>query len=158
MSATLGVQGRDEGRPTQPAAGLPRILQIDDNQGDLELGRLAVEECCGAGVEYHTLADGGEALRQLTAMGAGQARAPDLIILDVNIPRIDGWEILRHIRVDAGLAGVAVVVLSGSSSARDIERARSAGVDYHIKPPSYTELSRLLCAIIRQRLPGRPPL
>jgi chemotaxis family two-component system response regulator Rcp1 len=130
----------------------PIVFQIDDNEGDLELGRLAVEDCCDGEVEYRGVADSQQALRLLAELAKPGAPPLALLIVDVNLPRIDGWQIVQFITANAVLRAAPLVVFSGSSNSRDLARARAARVQYRIKPPTYTELSRIIRDLIRGRI------
>ena len=73
--------------------------------------------------------DGQAALAQ-----AAQAR-PDLILMDLSLPRMDGWEATRRLKSDAGLAAIPVIVLSARAMAGDEARARAAGCDDFLTKP-----------------------
>jgi len=112
------------------------IVVIDDNPGDIELLRMALE---GAGVDctLSVLDNGRDAMEFVQRLGpfAG-IPAPDLVILDLNLPSNDGVEILQAMRSGDAFPDVAVVVLSSSSSPREKSRAASLRVKRFImKPP-----------------------
>jgi CheY-like chemotaxis protein len=73
--------------------------------------------------------DGVVALEQ-----AAQAR-PDLILMDLSLPRMDGWEATRRLKADAALAGIPVIVLSARAMRGDEERARASGCDDFLTKP-----------------------
>jgi len=73
--------------------------------------------------------DGLAALEQ-----AAQAR-PDLILMDLSLPRMDGWEATRRLKADAALAGIPVIVLSARAMRGDEERARASGCDDFLTKP-----------------------
>ena len=73
--------------------------------------------------------DGAAALEQ-----AAQAR-PDLILMDLSLPRMDGWEATRRLKADAALAGIPVIVLSARAMRGDEERARASGCDDFLTKP-----------------------
>jgi CheY-like chemotaxis protein len=133
--------------PDQTAAR-PLVVQIDDNEGDLELGEQAVAACCGDKVEYRGIARATTALEVLATLAEPGAPPIALIIVDVNLPRINGWEIVAFIKADPALRSARLAVMSGSNSARDIARARAAAVDYRIKPPTFSALCTLVCELI----------
>ena len=114
-----------------------RVLVVDD-AADLRLLVATVLRARGAIV---TEAVGGpEALEALRA-GAAAGTPPDLVVLDVQMPGMDGWETLAAIRADPRLAGVAVVLCTVRSHPTDRERARAAGCDGFVaKPYSTTHL------------------
>jgi CheY-like chemotaxis protein len=74
-----------------------------------------------------------------------QNDAPDLIVLDVQMPQMDGWEMLRALRADERTANVAVVMCTVKASPHDVARAAELGADgYVIKPFSLTELMQVV--------------
>lgn len=109
--------------------GKPRVLLVEDNPGDVDLLRLAFSnanlEC-----DLTVLDDGAEALAFARQRGKyAAAPAPDLAILDLNIPKNDGLEILEALRANPAFAELPVAVLSSSSSPRE----RSAVERFHIR-------------------------
>jgi len=87
--------------------------------------------------------DGVAALEQ-----AAQAR-PDLVLMDLSLPRMDGWEATRRLKADAALAGIPVIVLSARAMRGDEERARASGCDDFLTKPIdetllYEKLARYL--------------
>ena len=116
------------------------ILLIEDNPGDVELLRLALKKA-GLVCELVVLEDGGEAIAMVKRQGKyANATSPDLAILDLNIPRNDGIEIVESMRASEVFRNTRVVVLSSSSSPRDFAKL----ADFHItrfitKPPDLDE-------------------
>ncbi len=97
----------------------PRVLLVEDNPGDVDLIRLAFKSA-GLDCVLTVLSDGGEALAFISEEGVyAGAEVPDLAILDLNVPKNDGLEILEAIRTSNKFAGLPVAVLSSSSSPRD---------------------------------------
>jgi CheY-like chemotaxis protein len=102
------------------SAHLERVLLVEDSAGD---ARLALEAFRHAGFtgEFNVARDGIEAIDYLRHDGRFQsASRPDLIILDLNMPRMDGREALMEIRSDPELTGIPVVIFTTSSAERDI--------------------------------------
>jgi len=96
------------------------ILLVEDNPGDV---RLTIEALKEAKVNNHlTVArDGEEALAYLQGQdGQTQHRRPDLILLDLNMPKTDGREVLAHIKRDIDLRQIPVVILTSSAAEQDI--------------------------------------
>jgi len=111
------------------------ILLVEDNEGDILLTREALEE----GRLLNRLSvvrDGAEAIDFLHKQCRhAQADAPDLIMLDVNLPKMNGHEVLREIKNDDRLKHIPVVMLTTSSSERDILRAYDNHVNCYITKP-----------------------
>jgi CheY-like chemotaxis protein len=116
------------------------ILLIEDNIGDVELIIAAFNEL-KAFYNFHIVHDGEEALDFLHKKGshAGAIR-PNLIFLDLNLPRKNGWEILHNIKQDPALKGIPVIVLTSSQDERDIARCYMLHANsYIIKPLGFNE-------------------
>jgi CheY-like chemotaxis protein len=122
-----------------PAAAIT-ILMAEDDPDDRLMTQEAFREC-GVIHDLRFVRDGEELMDYLLHRGehAGAAHAlPGLILLDLNMPRMDGREALREIRADPALRDIAVVVLTTSSAAEDARRARAEGVDdFMTKPVSF---------------------
>lgn len=113
-----------------------RLLLVEDNPGDVELFRWALKKA-GIDFELDVLGDSGAAL-EFVRRPAGRAAISqqDLVILDLNLPKAEGSEILRAMRSDAMLASVPVVVLSSSDAPSDRSQAQGPEVRrYMVKPP-----------------------
>lgn len=112
------------------------LLLVEDNEHDVELARAALAES-DVHCEVTVARDGQEALDLLR--GAGQR--PDLVLLDLNMPRVSGPEVLRALKGDAVLRDVPVVVFTTSNEARDREACTVAGADdYVLKPGRFDQL------------------
>lgn len=109
------------------------ILLAEDEPADVHLLRLALLEN-DLPAELHHVSDGREALAYLRRLGTRFAAAvrPDLILLDLNMPRMDGCEFLAAIKADAALNRIPVVVLSTSVAERDVVAARRLGAAGYI--------------------------
>jgi CheY-like chemotaxis protein len=137
------------------------ILLVEDNAGDVRLTREAMHEAEVA-ADLVAVSDGEQALAYLRGNGdhAGAAR-PDLILLDLNLPKKNGLEVLEEIRRDGELRRVPVIVLTTSSSARDISACYERGVNcYLVKPLDLDDFTGLVRAVTRfwfevARLPPR---
>ena len=126
----------------------PRILLVEDNPGDVRLTREALREG-GLTVELTAVPDGEEALAFLRGdREHGEAPRPDLVLLDLNLPRKNGVEVLEEIKTDPDLRAVPVIMLTTSSSARDIAACYDRGVNcYVVKPLDLDDFTRLVQAI-----------
>ena len=116
--------------------GMPiDILLVEDNPGDVRLTVEALKE----GKVLNTLSvarDGVEALAFLRKAGKhGEAPRPDLILLDLNLPKKDGREVLAEIKADESLKRIPVVVLTTSQAEQDIIRSYSLYANCYITKP-----------------------
>ncbi len=116
------------------------ILYVDDDPEDIEIFHDAVRTV-DPSIEYITAGSGGEALRFLNAT----EKLPDYIVLDINMPGMDGKLCLHEIRKDAKLAAIKVIVYSTNSFPRDIEEIKSLHATFIRKANSFLEL----CDIVR---------
>ncbi len=122
---------------------VPRILLVEDNPADVRLMREAFAEQ-GTSVELVIAGDGEEAMRLLQE----PVNRPDLILLDLNLPRKDGREVLAEIKADASLRTIPVLVLTSSEAERDVEHSYALHANVYLrKPLSYTELQAIVAAI-----------
>jgi CheY-like chemotaxis protein len=135
----------------------PRILVVDDSCADVRLLREAVQEQ-GIVADLLAVEDGEQALAYLA-----NGPRPDLVLLDLNLPRVDGREVLTAMKDDPELRAIPVIVLSTSSSPGDVAEcyARHAN-SYIVKPMHLEELGAVMRAIddfwLRlARLPTRRP-
>ena len=124
------------------------ILLIDDNPADAELVRI----CLVSGpnvVNLHVAEDGAEALRFLQREGEhANAPRPDLVLLDLSLPRIDGRKILQMIRNTADLHRLPVVVFTSSENPVDVAASYDLGASCFVtKPITLNELERVVHAI-----------
>ena len=114
------------------------ILLVEDNPDDIELTRIAFDEAKVAN-RLVVVRDGAEALDYLFARGthAGRDAAdlPSIVLLDLNLPRVDGREVLQAIREDARTRSLPVVVLTTSTEPFDLESAYALGVNSYIQKP-----------------------
>ncbi len=114
-----------------------RILLAEDNPGDVLLFREALKTGDFRS-ELMVAEDGQQAITLVEAAASGGLR-PDLIVLDVNLPKHNGDEVLRHIRNEPALAGVPVMMLTSSASPADQAIAVDLGVDLYLQKPSDLE-------------------
>jgi two-component system cell cycle response regulator DivK len=112
---------------------MPKLLLVEDNPENRDmLSRRLVKR----GFELSFAMDGAEAVAKATA------DKPDLILMDLSLPVIDGWEATRRIKADAATGAIPVIALTAHAMAGDREKALAAGCnDYDTKP---VDLPRLL--------------
>jgi CheY-like chemotaxis protein len=111
------------------------VLLVEDNPGDVRLTREALKEG-KVHNNLHVAADGVEALAFLRREGRyADAVRPDLILLDLNLPRKGGREVLEEIKGDPTLRNIPVVILTSSSAEQDIARAYDLHANCYISKP-----------------------
>jgi len=114
---------------------LVQILLVEDNPGDVRLTREALKEAKFRN-KVQVVGDGVEALAYLRQQGEYTgAMRPHLIMLDLNLPRMDGREVLAAIKKDADLRRIPVVVLSSSEAEADIARAYELHANAYVTKP-----------------------
>ncbi len=129
-------------------ADLIQILLVEDSRADIELTLEALEEARFAN-EVHVIRDGAEALDHLhRRAGHEDARRPDLIILDLNLPRRSGHEVLADLKADADLRRIPVAVLTTSSAEVDVVSSYDLGANcYLTKPVDVAQFLRVVQSI-----------
>ena len=132
---TGGESGGDDPAGGERGARRVRVVVAEDNPGDV---RLLEEALAGLGrpLEVCPIADGLEVLRFVRREGPHAERpVPDLFLLDLNLPKHDGREILVAIRASADLARVPVVVLTSSGAPHDRRELLRLGADRFVRKP-----------------------
>jgi CheY-like chemotaxis protein len=120
-------------------------LLVEDDPGDIRLFREALSQNHPA-VNLRTAMDGEAALRWLRNEANDESyRKPDLIILDLNLPRIDGRHVLAVIKADPDLRCIPTVVMTTSGADDDVRRAYDLHANCYIRKP--TELSEYMNAV-----------
>jgi CheY-like chemotaxis protein len=118
------------------------VLHVEDNPHHAQLVRLALEEQT-VPCDVHTAADGEEGLRYLEAASGddGDNPRPDIVLLDLRLPHIDGLEVLRRIKANSDLLRIPVVIFTSSARQADIDQAYALYANsYVVKPISYDDL------------------
>ncbi|MFZ3047202.1 MAG: response regulator [Desulfatirhabdiaceae bacterium] len=111
------------------------ILLVEDNEGDARLAKEALRESKMRNALYH-VSDGVEAMEFLHQQGQyAQVPRPDLILLDLNLPRMDGREVLAIIKNDDNLKRIPVVILTTSSSEADVFKSYNLHANCYITKP-----------------------
>ena len=112
------------------------ILLVEDDPGDVLMTREALE-AHETSSTLHVVGDGEAALAFLrNEEGFAEAPGPDLVLLDLNLPRKDGHEVLAEVRGDAALRLIPVVVLSTSSAEADVLRSYELNANAHVTKPT----------------------
>jgi two-component system cell cycle response regulator DivK len=123
---------------------MPKLLLVEDNEMNRDMLSRRLER---RGFTVICATDGQQGLDRV------RADRPDLVLMDMSLPVLDGWEATRRLKADPDLRSIPVIALTAHAMASDEEQAREAGCDdFDTKP---VELPRLLDKI-RQLLPGAP--
>ncbi|MFQ5795053.1 MAG: response regulator [Candidatus Bipolaricaulia bacterium] len=122
-----------------------KILLIEDNPDDIEMTEQALKKS-EFDSDLFVVRDGEEALNFLHKQGEHQdAPRPDLILLDLNLPKIDGREVLVRIKRDEKLRRIPVIVLTISEYERDIAKAYNSGASSYItKPIDFSKFVKII--------------
>ena len=122
---------------------MKRVLVADDKESSRELVRTVLEH---AGCVVEEAADGREALAKI------MADSPNLVVLDLHMPGLDGFKVMETLRQDGRFASLPVVALTASAMQGDRERALAAGfVDYMTKPISLNVLRGRLLELLAEK-------
>jgi CheY-like chemotaxis protein len=122
-------------KPREPALGAADVLLVDDDDGDVLLITEAFERS-GAPTALHVASDGEQALQFLHRTGGFTgAPRPGLVLLDLNLPRRAGLEVLADVKSDQDLRSIPVVILTTSQAEDDITRSYSMHVNAYVAKP-----------------------
>jgi len=130
---------------------MPEVLLADDNPSDVYLIREALREHA-VDCMLHVVSDGKDALGIISGETNADAGSISLIILDLNLPRHDGIEILQKLRESVVLGHVPVVVLTSSDSPRDRVLANELGATRYLRKPSNLDEFLSLGAVFKDLL------
>ena len=115
------------------------VLLVEDSPGDVRLTQEAFRAANPA-IRLHVAIDGVEALAFLSQRGVhADSPRPDLILLDLNLPRMDGREVLKHIRSDDSLKTIPTVILTTSDAEIDIHQSYSLHANSYLSKPVQLE-------------------
>lgn len=129
------------------------ILLVEDNPVDAEFTLRALRKT-NLAIRVAHVKDGIEALEYMFGSGAHAQRRgrppPRLALLDLNLPRLDGLELLRRLRGDPRVHGMAIVMFTSSHDARDIAESYRLGANSYVqKPTEYADLIAVLADVVR---------
>ena len=126
---------------------MPKILLVEDNEPSRDaLGRRLQRR----GYEVVLAVDGQE------AVSTAREVKPDLVLMDLGLPVIDGWEATRQLKADASTQSIPIIVLSAHAMTNDREQALIAGADdFDSKPVHFERLVEKIEDILRQPAPAR---
>jgi two-component system, response regulator len=127
------------------------LLLVEDNPSDEKLTRRAFAKS-GVSFEVFVVRDGAEALEYLLGTQRGSETAsrltPTLLLLDLKLPRVDGFEVLRRVRADERTRLMPVVVLTASAEEQDVLRAYELGANAYLRKPvdflEFAEAARII--------------
>jgi CheY-like chemotaxis protein len=137
MAAEPGAPAVLAGPTEQPAAPRrKRILVVDDHRDAARVLGLLLDSM---GHDVKTATDGYKALEEISSFH------PEIVVLDIGLPEIDGYEVARRVREQPALRGTKLIALTGWSHADDRRRTREAGFDHHlVKPVGVKTLKEVL--------------
>ena len=127
------------------------ILVVDDSEDDVMLMQHAFE-AAHFKPKLQTVNDGEEAIAYLKGSGSYLDRSkfplPTVMLLDLNMPKMGGLEVLRWVKTQPGLKRLSIIVFSASARAEDVVRAFEAGANsYLVKPGSVSSLIAMMCSL-----------
>ena len=121
---------------------MPRILIVEDNRDNRDSLTRRLER---RGFEVATAVDG------RGGIDSANDEPPDLILMDMNMPGIDGWEATRSIKATEALAAIPIIALTAYAMPGDRERAIACGcIDYHSKPIEFENLMKQIEEVLRE--------
>lgn len=113
----------------------PEILMVDDNPADIDLTSEVLAQSKGH-FHVNAVTDGVEAISFLRKQGKyARAPVPDLVVLDLNLPRKNGCEVLSNIKADPALTKIPVVIFTTSQASSDITRSYELGANCYLRKP-----------------------
>ncbi len=121
----------------------PRVLIVDDNEHNLELIQAFLDDLRG---ELRAARDGSEALEIVREW------TPDIVLLDIMMPRMSGYQVCEHIKANPNTSGIPIVMVTALNEVGDVERAVDAGADdFLTKPVNKLELITRVKSLLRVR-------
>ena len=128
---------------------MPRILIVEDNEENRDSLSRRLQR---RGFEVIAANDGKDGITK------AQSEKPDLILMDMNMPELDGWEATRRLKAAPETAGTPVIALTAYALSGDRERALEAGcADYHAKPVEFAKLLAQIEGILQSKSAAGPP-
>jgi len=136
------------------------VLLVEDNPVDVRFTHEAFR-AIHPSIHFHVVSDGAEAMAFLRHEGAHQlAPRPSLILLDLNLPKMGGREVLAHIKEDEGLKAIPIVILTTSEEEEDVAKSYQLQANCYLNKPTHLDDFETLVKSInefwltRARLPG----
>jgi CheY-like chemotaxis protein len=129
---------------------MPKILLVEDNEENRDALARRLQR---RGFQVLLACDG------KVAIAMAKAEKPDLVLMDMNMPEVDGWEATRQIKGDADGADLPVIGLTAHAMTGDRERALAAGcTGYHTKPIEFAKLLEQIESLLRDCGANNPPV
>ena len=123
----------------------PTILVVDD---DVSIQKLVARALAKMSCQVMVACDGAEASKLIAKV------RPDLVVLDINMPRKNGWELLRELRNQVGARTIPVIMLTGHSDKKSVLEGLGSGADDYIaKPVDLNELRARVASVLRRFAP-----
>ncbi|HEX6829297.1 MAG TPA: response regulator, partial [Burkholderiales bacterium] len=140
------VPARVPAAPGQPAAAAPVVMVVDDSLTVRKItGRLLARE----GYQVMTAKDGLDALQQV------EETVPDVMLVDIEMPRMDGFDLTRHLRAGPRTAAVPIIMITSRTAEKHRAYAREVGVDVYLgKPYQEEELLQHVAGFVKRRSPA----
>lgn len=111
------------------------VLLVEDSPADVRIAEEAIVDA-GVNVNLHVVNDGEAAVRYLTQQAPyNNATTPDIVLLDLNMPKMNGHDVLDEIRNQNKMKEVPIVLLTASESCDDVEKAHNLGINYYLRKP-----------------------
>ena len=122
---------------------MPKILLVEDNEMNRDMLSRRLER---RGFEVVIAGDGGDGIAM------AQAQSPDLILMDMSLPVLDGWSATRQLKQDPATRAIPVIALTAHAMAGDREKALDAGCDdYDSKPVEFPRLLEKIATLLQRR-------
>ena len=138
------------------------VLLVEDSPGDVRLTREAFRDAANGAIHLHVASDGVEAMAFLRQEGVhASAPRPDFILLDLNLPKMDGREVLSLIKADDDLKTIPTVILTTSESEADIAKSYELQANCYLSKPVQLDAFESLVRsindfwLIKAKLPQR---
>ena len=128
-----------------------RILLVEDNDNDVFLVKAALDAAsiaCDIEIER----DGAEGLSLMSRIGRGEIPCPDLLLLDLNLPKVTGDRILREARQNPLSANLPIIVMSSSGAYREMATVVQLGIWHYFRKPNSMEEYMMLGPIVRDAI------
>lgn len=122
---------------------MPRVLIVEDTEGEREALSRQLQN---RGYDVITASDGEQGIAM------ARAESPDIILMDMNMPVLDGWQATRRLKADEGTRELPVIALTAYVTPEDREKALDAGcMDCYAEPADFGQLTDRIAAVIQER-------